>query len=307
MTFDELVRWFNANAGAAQVIGPLAALLLSGAGWAVWQFVISRSAKARVVPAGSSTAFDRIFANREIRVGVLDYMPLMGFRRHGDEFEGIGIYPRMLSRIAQDHGLSVDWYPINWSDILTAIDTGKIDVVASIFWTEKRSEVAAVCGKMHRIGVTALVLADDDRVKSHEDLQRSDLKIGVVRGEIGWEYAIDTLRLEFDPRLKVQDEINISRSVEMIEKGMVSVVLADALSCWMAAKQNRETGGRVRQIFADDALYVCDNGFLIKRGDDRLRSWLDENVRRLRHDPALEEAEKSDLEGLERIVRRREP
>jgi hypothetical protein len=92
----------------------------------------------------------------------------------------------------------------------------------------------------------------------------------------------------------------------MLEKDYVDVILADALSCCMACREDTAKHNLV-EIFTKDALYVRDNGYLIRRGDDHFQKWIDDHVRAFRDDPALVIAEQSDLIGLEHVVRRRKP
>jgi ABC-type amino acid transport substrate-binding protein len=308
----EIVAWLDVHSGTATILAVLLAGLLSGIGWFLGTHVFRGK---KEVPFSSATEgaigksrLAAILKSKKLRVALLDYPPLMSFVQEGDEAVGRGIYPRMLNHIATDEGLEVEWSIINWSEITDVVEKNKVDVVASIFWTPRRSGHATFCGMMHRIGVTGVVRGDDDRIKSHEDLARDDIRIGTVRGEIGWEYAMDVLHLENKPkRLKVLDQVNIFSAAEMVESGMVDIFLADALSCWLACHRDGEQSPSVRQVFADDALYVCENGFLIPHNDIPLQEWIDKRVRARWRLPELADAEKADLAGLEQVVKRRAP
>ena len=204
MTLNELISWLNANQGAATVIGTLAAALLTGLGWTIAQS-IRASAKAVATPAptvpstqSDPSRLDDLLEQKSIKVGVLDYPPMMTFTVDPSGLvHAAGIYPRLIAKIAEEECLAVEWIVLNWSDVIDAVKQDRVHMVASIFWTPKRSEHATFCSGMHRIGVTGIVRADETLITTHEDLKRADLKVGVVRGEIGWEYATDVLNLAF--------------------------------------------------------------------------------------------------------------
>lgn len=315
MMLDQIVGWLNANPGAATVAAAVVAVVLSGVGWLVAQpFRASTknlrpSAHQVAGRADSESGLDDVMDRKAIKVGVLDYPPLMTFTRDDrGSTTATGIYPRLISKFAKEEGIAVEWVVLNWSEIIDSVKQGRVHLVASVFWTPKRSEHATFCAMLHRIATTGIVRSDEARIETHEDLKRGDLKIGVVRGEIGWEYSIDMLNLAFESkRFKVLDQVDVRSAAELVENLVVDVVLADSLSCWLAIQQASERGITLKQVFVNDQLYTCDSGIMIKRDDTRLRDWLERGVRKWRNDPELLAAEDSQLAGLKQIVKKRDP
>jgi Bacterial extracellular solute-binding proteins, family 3 len=306
--------WFNANQGVLAVLSIIIAIILPILGWL---FVGSKNigiekrtaTQKQLAQKVDESTLDEILATKRLKVGILDYPPLMSFKTSElGIVQASGIYPRILQKLADEEGLSLDWEVLLWSDITNAIKQGRVHVVASIFWTSRRSEHATFCGLMHRIGVTALVRSSEGRVKTHEDLKRQDIRIGLVRGEIGWEYASDMLNLGFEPRkFMVLDQVDIQNPAKLVENGLVDVMLADSLSCWLAVQAAQTRNVRLKRVFTKDQLYTCDNGLMIKRDDIELKKWFDLKLRKLRSDPELVREEEQDLRPLRSIVKMRNP
>lgn len=224
MDFGGAIQWLNENPGAAGIVAVLVAALITAVGWALREVLKDIHARRAKASEGASevelSTLQRIMASKRMRIGVLDYPPLMTFSRTGETVDADGVFPRFLKHIANQEGLATEWVPLNWSELIEATKSGRVDMVASVFWTQRRSEQVSFCALLHRIGVTGVVREGETRINTHADLAHPEIRIGVVRGEIGWEYAIQCLSLAEQPhRFKVLDQYDIRSAADLVDHG----------------------------------------------------------------------------------------
>ncbi|MBN8649301.1 MAG: transporter substrate-binding domain-containing protein, partial [Caulobacterales bacterium] len=238
MQLDNLIKWLNVNQGATNIIAVVIAAMLAGLGWVISGILKKPAANFKSIDDSSTaetvtTTLSKVMAKKEICLGVLEYPPLMSYKIKNDgSIEAFGIFPRLLSKIVSNSDIRIIWKALDWSSLMTALNEEEVDAICSIFLTPRRSEIASFCGLIHRIGVSGIVRFSENRIVTQKDLLNEEIKIVVVKGEIGWEYSRDVLNLGIgNKRLRILDQSDISSASKLVESGLADILLADSLSC----------------------------------------------------------------------------
>ncbi len=303
MDVPEILKVFvKENEGIIGIV-----LGLIGTVFTIWGFLIGMR-RFNEPQSKTPSALADIFAHKVIRVGVINVPPTVTVIQNGEEIDADGIFPRLLKYIAEKEHLKIEWVPVSWSDIFEAVRTRKVHLVPSIYLTNKRAEHATFCSKILRVKITGVVRADETRILTHDDLRKPDIRIGIIRFESGWEYAVDRLNLAFEwKRFRVLDLAELTVLTELLETSVVDVVLAGGINCDNAVRLANKTKSKLKMIFVEKPLETWDCSIMIGRDDFELRDWLDRWVRKIRSLPELAELETRDLADFVDVVEKRNP
>ncbi len=77
------------------------------------------------------------YASTTIRIGVYQDFPLVFY---DDENKAHGVYVDLLEYIATRENWTLEYVPCKWSDCLTLLETGKIDLLTAIAFSKERSQ-----------------------------------------------------------------------------------------------------------------------------------------------------------------------
>ncbi len=97
----------------------------------LWLLLSLAPALAEVPETGSSGN------GRSVRVGVFDNPPVVALKK-GDAPEGIAI--DVIRYVAEHEGWHVEYVARPWDELLTLLDTGKIDLLVGIAYSEERAQ-----------------------------------------------------------------------------------------------------------------------------------------------------------------------
>jgi hypothetical protein len=107
---------------------------------------------------------------------------------------------------------------------------------------------------------------------SPSTLSRSSAKIVVCEGEIGHEFAINSLKID-SSRLRVVDLIDIDQIVSMVESGFADIALLNSISC-RTYIENRQDAGDLRLFYQNTPLAICENGVMTPANQNSLGDWI---------------------------------
>jgi len=79
-----------------------------------------------------------VLADRPLRVGLYQNLPLVGFDRSG---EGQGLFVDLLKHIAEQEGWALEYVPGSWDDCLIRLKNGEIDLLPAIALTPEREKL----------------------------------------------------------------------------------------------------------------------------------------------------------------------
>jgi polar amino acid transport system substrate-binding protein len=121
---------------------------------------------------GSSSRLEKILASGELRVGLTADQPPLNMRNKAGEMIGLEI--DMMRALSDAMGLEARFVPMPFSDLLTALEKGKVDVVASgVTITPERNARVAFAGPYFITGKS--VLSKSEKISSVESVSELDV------------------------------------------------------------------------------------------------------------------------------------
>lgn len=252
---------------------------------------------------GSEDVLERVFASKVIRVGFFRYPPLIDVDASEDFTSPDGLYGEMLKLIASQEGLSLECVVLNTGDAIEAIEQQKVDLVLCIFRTDERSKKVDFSALLHTVKVGGLKLASESSIKAVGDLQQTDIRVAVIQGEIGHEWARVAMRIP-KKRLRIIDTSENTDVGTLVELRHADIALADlvTLNRFLSARGNRAP--LMKLVFRRDPVTVCANGVAVRRGQEAWAEWLDTKFRDVRDLPPINELEDEILSEYKNIIQR---
>jgi ABC-type amino acid transport substrate-binding protein len=242
---------------------------------------------------------------KRLRVGCVQYPPLLGYHYERNKLVVEGLYYELVQRVAQAHSLSLEFTPVSWHNLQASLEGKKLDLLLCVFDTPERRHFSTPGGALHKIRVGAVAIRKKGRVWTEGDLRDPDVRLAVTEGEVGWEFAREIL--DFDTcghRITFVKDTAITTMMDLVRTEKVDIALADALSCAAYCQQHSRPGKVLYDPFESNSLHECDNGFVVRRGEQRLAAWLTEEFRKARKDPGIRALEEAFLKEYGKIASR---
>lgn len=236
------------------------------------------------LPVLTAAAGDR----SSLRVGVIPFPP---FSEHGDATRHpSGLFIHLLDRFSEDSRTPVEYRAITNEQSARLINEGALDAVACLYRTPRRERAYSFAGCLYAATIGAVVRADDERIVSHGDLLRDDVRIVACQGEIGAELAADQFAAQRGTqRLIEMDTVNVAHIGYMVAAGAADVAITDNITCSMIVSQ---VGPVLKHVFQTFPLFVGQIGLLMGEGRLDLQERLTHELRRLRREEAFRERER---------------
>jgi ABC-type amino acid transport substrate-binding protein len=237
--------------------------------------------------------YAEVHARKTLRVGCLWYPPFVEYTQTEGNVTSSGLYPALLKQIARQENIEVHYKILKWDDAILAIENRDVDVVACVLNSKRRRESCNLIGTLYRVGVGGVVKANQKKINHASDLIRSDVRIAVTKGEIGWEYAERYLNLNGEPsRFTVIEDTQITTMMQLVNSGKVDVAIADSLSCSQYVSQAKDDDIYLKDIFAFSPLHVEDNSLMIAKNQPEFENWLSNGLKQARMNAEIIQLEK---------------
>ncbi|WP_199421583.1 TIR domain-containing protein [Actinotalea solisilvae] len=223
-----------------------------------------------------------------LRVGVIPWPP---FARHasGAGPSG-GLFLDLLDQFSVDTGIPFEYVDITNDAATPGLLSGDLDLVACLYRTPRRERDFDFAACLFASTIGAVVRADDQRIRSHGDLLRTDVRLAVCRGEIGAELAVDMFgAARGSSRLVELDTTDVANVGRMVQAGVADAAITDNITCRLICEA---LGASVRHEFAHFPLYVGHIGLQMLKGREPLRDHLTERLQALRRGGTLAEAQR---------------
>ncbi len=241
----------------------------------------------------------RVVDSRRIRIGCVRHPPLCDFESTSAGVAASGLYPHIASIAMKDLAIDTDFVGIDWSELRYAFERYDVDLVLSVFDTSERRKFGLFRGNFHKVGVGALVRADDGRVKESPDLRKDELKFVVTRGEAGWEYVKYDLSVPRERTLVVESS-NLSDMMDYVANGRADVAICDEVSCVGFARAHPN----VKHVLSDDPVYLCMNSIMFHLGEELFAKWFADRFEHALAQPSAAEMEEEIMKTWGRAIRR---
>jgi polar amino acid transport system substrate-binding protein len=233
--------------------------------------VLLGCANMQPTPADSADAspiLDRILSRGELRVGMSGDMPPMNMTTKEDKL--IGLDADLAAIIADAMNVKLSLQPIPFSELLPALEAGRIDmIIANMTITPARNLKAVFVGPYFVSGKGLLTkrstLVTVERI---EELNRPDFTFVALRGSTS-----ELVVRKGAPRAKHLTAASEDQGVQMVVNGEADAMIADFPICIVSAYRHRDAG----LVAANAPITYEPIGIAVPKGDPHLVNWL-ENV-----------------------------
>lgn len=234
--------------------------------------------------SAQQSVVDKVKSSHRLHAAYVVYPPFV--EKDANTGRLSGYFIDLMNEIASQGDFTVDYEEANWGSMVAGLESNRYDVVVSgIFPTIPRSFSAAFARPIMYIGLSAVVPKNDKHQWTVEDLQKPGLRVAVVNGEVGDEYAQRNLP---HAKLIVLDTADIARAAVEVQQGRADVAIAAGNTLVDFAAKNPE----VRPIFVDKPLQVFGCTLMIRRGDPDWLNFLNTSIDQLEASGELQRLEK---------------
>lgn len=134
--------------------------------------------------ADRDSAYDRVMKTQTIRCGYGVTKPWIYNNLETNEM--IGPMADITREIAAQTGLKLEWpEETGWGNLPTSLYTGRVDVACSPMWVDPmRGREVAYTRPVFYMASYAYAREDDNRFKTMDDINKPDVRIAVVDGDM---------------------------------------------------------------------------------------------------------------------------
>jgi cyclohexadienyl dehydratase len=228
-----------------------------------------------------SSALTQIAARQTLRIGYEGYPPYTITDPATQKLSGFSV--DLAEELAREAGWKVEWVKTSPETKVPDLEAGKFDLMTEpIFRTIPRAtRVTFSRPYAYFADAVGVVKKGDQRFKSIDDLNHSEVKIAVRQGYTDQQFAKDNLPEATVRALKVDDASQIFLEVML---GRADVVLTDLeqAKAFVAAHSDE-----VELRFNDPAPAYIPAGFMLRQGDFALYNFVNSSLDYLEANGAL--------------------
>lgn len=214
----------------------------------------SKDAGSEAGGATTQNAYERIMANGYMTVGIDPTIENIIFTEAG-ESEPTGFIPDMVRDFADQLGVTIKWEVLEWSAMLAAVNTGKVDFIAANMNMRLDREAAIDFSDPWLVDYSMWIVDKDSSFQSVEDLKAPGVKFGIASGSV-YEAII---KEQFpDAEIVV---LPLGTWQEALKSGVIDVSMDDSIV--FAGPMNSNPDLRLLPERGDAQLY----GFAFASGD----------------------------------------
>ena len=252
------------------------------------------------VDNSNESTMQRVLNTRILRVGCILAEPWFSKREDGSL---TGVYPTILSDIANRNSLHVLYLPIRNDTVFEKLNSGELDLVAQLLQTSERSSKATFAACIHNVSMVAIKRSNQSKIESVSDLRRRDVKCAVVTGEIGSQIAPELFDMtEENNRLVTLNTIDVPSVFYLITgSGSVDVAITTRAR-WIELKERDPEVAKLLEPVTEEALIKIPAGCLLKKDESDFKIWLERETQISRSNVAINQAEKDYIEPYSEAV-----
>jgi len=235
-------------------------------------------------PISRNTAKDLIevvHVERKIVVGCVHFLPFTSFvRLKGRRCTVEGLHVEMFKAISKRANITVEFLPIRASEMMPALKSGSVHVVATLMETTLRVQVGEFIPSDIGVPVIGVARSKDRDKMSTDFLRKETTRIAAVRGEIGEDIATRRYNAtRANGRLITLDTEDVPSIFGQVLLGNADVALTTGprLNGFdLSASCELEKG--ITGVFLGSPLALIPCGVMIPRGNPGFRKWLEHEM-----------------------------
>ena len=219
--------------------------------------------------SGSSTAsspspvMDRIIKNGELRVGTSGTQPPLSATAKDGSLMGFDI--EIANQMAKAMGVKLTLVPMDFADLLPAVQSGKVDMVLSgLTMTPQRNMKVAFVGPYLVSGMSLLTKSKTmAKLRKAEEINTANVKVAALRGSTAEKFAQSTM-----PKAQMTLVDTLDDGVALVREGKVDALLADHPFCLVSVYRYRDELATLDTPFTFEPL-----GIALPPNDPLLVNW----------------------------------
>ena len=230
----------------------------------------------------SQSTLSIIKARGELKVGLTATQPPYAMMANDSTIIGFEI--DIAQKIADKMGLKLKLVKLNFSDLITALTEGEIDVIMSgLTITAERNMEIAFVGPYHSSGMSILTFAQVYAdAESPEDLNKGSVKIAALKGSTSEAYV-----KEYMPKAKLISAENYEDAIELLNKDKAGLLLSGNAIIRYTMFRNPDSG----YVTLEEAFNYEPIGLGVMPNDYLLVNLLQNIINEMRENGELESLE----------------
>lgn len=242
----------------------------------------------------NSSAYDRVFQAKKIRVGYVSVPPGCIVNPATKELAGITI--DILRQIGKNCDLAIEFTEeVGWATMIEGLNSGRYDMIGSNTWANPvRGKLTTLSKPIYYSGIGVWVRADDNRFTKDNNwasLNTQTAKLGVMDGSTGAVIA----KTQF-PNAKHVTYADLTGEPQLfleLTARKVDVVFAEPAQGMAFLKSNP---GKIKNIAAAAPIRLFANVYLLPKNEFQFKGMID---------TALEDLQNSGF--VEQVLKKYEP
>jgi polar amino acid transport system substrate-binding protein len=226
----------------------------------------------------AQSVLDKIKQRGELRVAGVLYRPLISPRPNG---EYVGADVEVMKLMAADLGVKLNILNSEWATAVAGIDADKWDIVPALCITDARKQVVDFSESYITIAPVFVSLADNSKgLNTVDAFNRPEVVFAVPSGS--WS---ESVAKEGAPKATLK-EFGQSTSAELIQEVVAGRADAVVMDTPIQITMALGVYGDKLHVFpgVDKPLDIkaCHVGYAYKKGDTRMRDYIDTFMKKLR-------------------------
>lgn len=247
--------------------------------------VAAWAAPSSTSPAVAQDSMSTMMKGKTLKVGWISSPP--GSQKDLATGEVKGYYIDMVRFVLAQINVEPQFIETTWANFPAGLQAKQFDLVAAgTFATIPRAASVTFTRPVFYLGYTAVAKTGDQRFKSLVDIDQPGIKVAVIQGSGGHEFAKRTIKKAEIVAVGTSD---LSMSLVQVETGRADVAIEDA---W-AARRYISTHPAVTDLFHDKPFNIQPIGWAMRPGDNELRVFFNQAIDWMRINGKLEEIVRS--------------
>ena len=214
-----------------------------------------------VTAAAAGTSLNRILQKGELVVGITGTQPPLNATTKDGKI--IGFDADIAAAIAKNMGVKVKYSKMQFSDLLPALEAGKVDMVlSSMTMTLSRNLKVAFVGPYYISGKGILTKAKTiGALQKADGLNKPEFKVAALKGSTSQKFAETTA-----PKAVLISTNSYDEAVEMLFQNKIDALIADYPFCAFTAFRYEDKGliaGQSKLTFEPLGIAVSEDTLLI--------------------------------------------